>query len=148
MPKLRQDEIGDPLGRRPGRRVFRARHRHDAADAVSRVIPDLFVALERHAAVANRRGHDAAMHERHVVRRQVEGREGVVQFGDERGDVGRVEARVGRVADVAGFPGAEQCAAPPRHEEQIASRAPAAAERFIARLAPRDQIHRLQHRDA
>ena len=55
--------------------------------------------------------------------------------------------RVQRIADPRRFPGAEERAAAPRDHEQIASRRRAAAERFRAGGAPRDEVHRLEHRN-
>ena len=53
-----------------------------------------------------------------------------------------------RIADAVRLPGAEQRALAPRHEEEIAAGGRSAAERLVAGVAPGDQVHRLQHRDA
>ena len=46
------------------------------------------------------------------------------------------------------LPGAKQRAPSPRHQKQISSRRRLPAERLVAGLAPRDEVHRLQRRHA
>ncbi len=69
----------------------------------------------------------------------------MIELGDERRDLGLGDARGAGLARAFGFPRAEQRAMSPGHKKQMPTGLGPAAERVLARLAARDQIHRLHH---
>ena len=84
------------------------------------MIADLLVPLGRHPIPADRRRHHAAVHERDVGERQIQGRERLIQLRDERGDVALRDCCLAGIADAVRFPRAKERPLAPRDEKQIA----------------------------
>ena len=148
--QLGERAIDDALGDGTGCRVFGPRDADETLDAVSRVIANPLVSLERDAAVGGPDGrHHATVHQRHIVQPQIEGGKGLVQLVDEGGDLVAGDAeRVGSHG-CGRLPRAGERTSAPRHEKERSARRPR------ARRAPRrrrcasgDEVHRLQERQA